>query len=299
MKRIGKILVFIILIFFAGYLFIHCVIKVDKGTFVLIQDNETGTVNKILDSGYSFILDGVIPDKITIIKISKKNAQMMDLRIPIPLLEDLKSDFYAIKIPVTINYEIVPEKLAFDLNRIKTGEKFFSSLLERLIRGYFNKEFAPYFKPSYRRGALEKDIEKIANRVEITFRTYCMKIGIRVKDLAIVGNIGLPDLKTFYDGVRYLRELIDVEKNNKKELIILNNKLQKDRISSSRLYEKLEEISKIIKENPDILKYIYIDKMADKVKVIISPDNSGMPFGLDLDSSDKKSDRSGEIDNLR
>lgn len=299
MKRIGKILVFLILIFIAGYLYINCVIKVDKGTFVLIQDNETGNIKKILDSGYSFILDGIIPDKISIIKISKKNTQVMDLKIPIPLLEDLKSDFYAIKIPITVNYEVVPDKLAFGINRIKTGEKFFANILERLIQGYFNKEFAPYFSPSYRKGALEKDIEKIVTRVEIAFRTYCLKIGISIKDFVIVGNIGLPDLKTFYDGLRYLRELMDVEKNNKKELIILNNKLQKDRISSSRFYEKLEEISKIIKKNPDILKYIYIDKMADKVKVIISPDNSGMPFGLNFDSSDKKSDRRGEIDNLR
>jgi hypothetical protein len=299
MKRLVKILVFLILLVIAGYLYINCVIKVEEGVFVLVQDRETGDIKKILNSGYSFLLDGIIPEKVSIIKISKKNTQFMDLKIPIPLLENLKSDLYAVKIPITVNYEIMPDKLAFDINRLKGGEGYIATLLEKLLRGYFNKEFASYFSPSYRRGALVKDIETLIGRVESALRTHCLKLGITIGEFVIVGNIDLPDLRTFYDGMRYFRELVDVEKNNKKELIILQSKLEKDRISNSQLYEKLEEISKIIKKNPDILKYIYIEKMGDKVKVIISPDNSGMPFGFNFNSSDSKPDRRGEIDNLR
>ncbi len=299
MKRLGKILVFLILIFIAGYLYINCVIKVEEGVFILVQDKETGDIKKILNSGYSFILDGVIPERVSFIKISKKNTQFMDLKIPIPLLENLKSDLYSVKIPITVNYEIMPDKLAFDINSLKGGEEYIATLLEKLLRGYFNKEFAPYFSPSYRRGALVKDIEKLTGRVENALRTYCLKLGITIREFVIVGNINLPDLRTFYDGLRYFRELIDVEKNNKKELIILQSKLKKARISNKQFYEKLEEMSKIIKENPDILKYIYIEKMGDKVKVIISPENSGMPFGFNFNSSDRKPDKRGEIDNLR
>ena len=119
-------------------------------------------------------------------------------------------------------------KRAIDFNSIKEGERYFTPLLEKLVSGYFKKELAPYFIPSYRRRAF-KDREELVARVENAMRSYSSGVGIAVKNFVVVGNIGLPDMKTFYEGLRYLGELMDVEKNNKKELIILNNKLQTPR----------------------------------------------------------------------
>jgi len=63
-------------------------------------------------------------------------------------------------------------------------------------------------------------------------------------------------------------------------------------------------ISNLIKSNPDILKYIYIDRLAGNVKLILSSDKSGMPFGMslneDLDKTGKsKNAAKEEINNLR
>jgi hypothetical protein len=46
-------------------------------------------------------------------------------------------------------------------------------------------------------------------------------------------------------------------------------------------------MSGIIRQNPDILKYIYIDKLGGNVKVIISPDKTGITLDVDKASAEK------------
>ena len=79
----------------------------------------------------------------------------------------------------------------------------------------------------------------------------------------------------------------------------LRNSLEKDKIASEAYYEKLSRIGNMIKDNPEILKYIYIDKLAGNIKVIISSEKNAMPVIFGQDQDVKDSDLKKEIDNLR
>ena len=66
-----------------------------------------------------------------------------------------------------------------------------------------------------------------------------------------------------------------------------------------RCFEKLLRISSILKNNPEILKFIYIDKMGDDIKVIISSDKTGLPAMFNDSAEGTKPAAKGDVDNLR
>jgi hypothetical protein len=298
MKRLRKILFIIILLTVAGYLYVNCFFIIEEGEFGLVRSEQTGDIIRVLDSGYQIIPEGIFPGEISLMTFRKRESRLFDLSIPIPSLEMTRSNFYAITIPVSIQYAISPERITLVTEEWGDNRHYIPHLLERFMTGYFVREFTPYFSPVYRRLELERDMDRIIQSVSESLIAQGRAIGIEITAFRLSGAVRLPDAGTFSDGLQYLRELMEVEKNNKKELIILRSKLERDEIYNKQFYKKLEEISKLIKGNPDLLKYMYIEKMADKVKVIITPEQSGMPFGLDFGSAEKEK-RTGDIDNLR
>ena len=109
----------------------------------------------------------------------------------------------------------------------------------------------------------------------------------------------VPDAEMYREGLLLASDLRKIENDNKKELIVLENILRKEDQKHKKYLENLWEIAKLVKNNPDLLKYLYIKGFSDKVKVILAPEKSGMPFGLDLEVRDGAASKKGEIDNLR
>ncbi len=298
MKRLRKILLIIILLALVGYLYVNCFFIIEEGVFGLVRSEQTGDIIRVLDSGYHIVPEGIVPGEISLMTFQKRESRLFDLSIPIPSLEMTRSDFYAITIPVSVEYAIAPERIALVTEEWGDNRHYIPQLLKRFMTRYFVREFTPYFSPVYRRVELERDMERIIQLVSESLIEQGRGIGIEITAFRLSGVVRLPDAGTFSDGLQYLKDLIEVEKNNKKELIILRSKLERDEIYNKQFYKKLEEISNLIKKNPDLLKYMYIEKMADKVKVIITPEQSGMPFGLDFGPVEKEK-RTGDINNLR
>jgi hypothetical protein len=107
-----------------------------------------------------------------------------------------------------------------------------------------------------------------------------------------------PDNKLVAEAIQKTKEIRDINFNIKKQEILLKREALKERGDFEFYYEKLLKISSLIKDNPNILKYIYIDKLGGNIKVIISSDKTGLPsmFG---DLSESNSSVKGDIDNLR
>jgi len=91
----------------------------------------------------------------------------------------------------------------------------------------------------------------------------------------------------------------DLDFSNKKQEILLSKKLIKDKHENELYFEKLLRVSSILKDNPEILKFIYIDKMGDDIKVIISSDKTGLPAMFNESSDGTKPGVKGDVDNLR
>ena len=99
--------------------------------------------------------------------------------------------------------------------------------------------------------------------------------------------------------LRINKEMRDLDFLNRKQEILLTKKLIKERYENELYFEKLLKVSSLLKDNPEILKFIYIDKMGDDIKVIISSDKTGMPSMFSEDSNGTKPDVKGDVDNLR
>ncbi len=304
MKKIFYL--FICLLLFVGgcYIFACCVISIENGQFCVFEDKSTGEM-QVLRPGYNFIWQGVIPGRVSLSNISKKNIDFFDLRIKIKSMEELSDDSYSVKLRFNISYEI-DEKIISDVFRsqISDDKKVFFKAIMKFLNGNFTEELSPYLYPKYRRRDILKDKDRIINYSLESVKKQCLGIGIKILSYEIVGSMDLPASEVYFEGVRYCTELREKEKNNKKELIKFYTKLQKEKNLNKIYFEKLEEISNLIKKNPDILRYIYIDKMADNVRVIIAPDKSGIPLWLDKPDKNEekdflKSTMEGDIDNLR
>lgn len=299
-----RVKVFILLLFLSAiYICYSCVIKAGTGELALIEDKENGNFT-LLHSGFNFAFQGIIPGRIQVFRYARKSASILDLTFSIPELQELKSDNYAVKMSFNLVYDVDADNLSLDPNIIGNDKSAVIQILKKSLAGFIAKGLSPYMDPYYNKAGILANQDKIIDKAREELRNYFKKIGINILDLDLMGSIGSPEMKTYYEGLVFNNQLREIEKNNKKELIILANNLEKEKRLRNDFLEKLSLISNLIKSNPDILKYIYIDRLAGNVKLIISSDKSGMPFGLSLDEyPDKtgkiKNSAKEEINNLR
>jgi hypothetical protein len=295
----GKKLILLIIIIIACYSSYNCIIEIEKDYFATLEDKQNNRIIKILKPGYNFIRQGLFSWDISINKYNTRYSDQFKIKIPVPALEELESNYYSIVIPINIIYRIDIDSLILDISGLKKDKNLFRDIVEKIIKENMTKELSMYFIPNYNKNALERNKDNIMTGIHAKLKERCGNIGIDIMKFEIIGPISFPEISMINDGLRYLDEMRRIEKNNKKELILLNNNLLRDEIINKKYVEKLKEISKLVKDNPNLLKYLYIDKLSKNVQVIISSDRSGMPFGMHLDSDFDKIGKRNEIDNLK
>mgnify|MGYP007085769531 FL=1 len=292
-----KILALIILVLL-GYTAYNGLVIIDKGGFAVIQDRESDKLIRIVGEGYSFVPESLLFWRVKVERFYRKNIDTFRINIPITPLEDLASPLYAVSIPINVVYEIDPAHLMADAVSFNRKAGLFHVSLKKLLEECFSKDLAVFFTPRYDRNRLEKESSRIIDAVHGRLKEKCSMMGIVLTRFELAGAVFLPDVKTYQDGIRYLDELRSLEKNNKKELLILEGNLKKEEIVNRKNIEKLKEISALVKANPLLLRYMYIEKLGGNVKLIIT-DKDGVPFHLDESSSTGKAKKKNEIDNLR
>ncbi len=226
-------------------------------------------------------------------------AESVELKIAIPPLGDLKSDFYRISIPVKLVATVDPRRLSTEPKRIAGDRSAITAELKAALEGAFQKELSPYLAPLYNLNAIAANQAAIARAAIARGVEWGRGAGIYITSIEAAGNFQLPDQRTYNEGMQYYRDLQELERANKKQLIALATELEREKRLRAVYLEKLSEVSKLIRANPALLKYIYIDRLAGNVKVIIAPDKSGMPLGLDFGDAQEKGAKRGNIDNLK
>ena len=283
----------ILLIVYAAYFSLY---RAADNEIILLKDISNGQNIDIFSGQVNFIWRGVMPWKYAISRMSVDQSGMIAISVKIPLLSVLDDDIYVIKLHADIGYQIDKTNLP-DISYLNSKE---------VIEDYITKKAAAvsraalvnYIEPDYNKDRIlnnEKEItEKIKNELIEKFNDS----GIALKKVDFILPGYYPDNRTYIRGVANNEALLKFDFDNKKSEIELNKKLINDKKNNEIYYDKLLRISEIIKDNPDILKYIYIDKIGKDIKVIISSDKTGMPamFG---DSSDKtKPDIKEDLDNF-
>jgi hypothetical protein len=241
-----------------------------------------------------------MPWRYTISKMSVDRLAIINIPIKIPALSALDDDIYLIKLTADIGYQIDKTNLP-DILYLNNKEK---------IEDYITKKaaaiswtvLADYIEPAYNKNNILSNEKIIAETIknELLKKTKGFGIVLNKVDFILPGYY--PDNRNYARGVAQCEELHALDFENKKDEIRLNKQLIKDRKNYELYHDKLIQISALIRDNPDILKFIYIDKIGKDIKVIISSDKTGMPamFGDSLDKTDKpKPDMKGNIDNFR
>jgi hypothetical protein len=296
-----KIIIFIILliILISVFVFIisNCVKYVPESSFTVLKDTRTGDV-RLLSPGIHFFIQGYYPDRIILRSFNNKNSSIYNIKIDIPPFDSLGKDFLCINVAFNVIYSINYMNINIASIQPDNGSYFYDAV-GQIIKANLRSELLPYILPNYKPDSIISGIAKIRENVFNRTKEQCNAAGLEIEKFEISGQIELPLKETYDSEVKYLNELKDIEKNNKKELLILESKIFNEQKVNSSYYNKLQEISKIIKDNPDILKYIYIDKLADNVKIIITSDKTGIPSGLINEKIIEKGRDDIEIDNLR
>jgi hypothetical protein len=253
----------------AVYIFVKAVVFVGDDVVAIVTDTEYQIIG-LLKKGVNVVPQALFhPVRVTYIPLY--GSCKADIIVPIPPLEKIKSKNYSITVPVSIQYTFDAGKLKLDLKSMHSNADYVKEIIIIALVDAVNTQFRKYLVPVYQYFPLQANFQNEFIVVINTVKEVCAKRGLVVDDVKI-GNVYLPDYAIYAEGKRFLQELLQQEKDNALQLARLQQKLNEDGLASKQRLEHLEKISELIQKNKDILRYIYIDKLADNVRVIVTSD---------------------------
>ncbi len=147
------------------------------------------------------------------------------------------------------------------------GPDYFDKVIKPVIKGV-TKSIIPYY--SIREVYSEKR-EEVEKRIEEKVREILEKDGF------ILEKIILKDIKLPPDFLKTVEEKEIAEEEVKRMEYILEKErkeAERKKIEAMGKAEAIRIISEELRKNPQYIKYLYVDKLSDNVKVIISDQKS-------------------------
>ena len=293
MGKVQKIIIAAFIIAALIYIFVRAVVFVGSGVFAFVTDAE-GQMLGYLHNGVNIVPQGIV-SKVKINYIPLNGSCDVDIVIPVPPLELIKSDHYSIKIPVAVNYTLDAKRLTLVVQKLYADSQYMPLQLQKRLLDKITENLKKYLLPYYQYNLLQANIQKELVLAIAHVKESCAKDGILINEV-ITGTIYIPDYAVYIEGRKFLNELLQQEKANTLRLNAVQQKLKENEINNAQYLEYLEKMSKIIAKNKDILKYIYIDKLADNVKVIVTSDKN-VPLDLANESESESSKK--DFDNFK
>ncbi len=297
MKTLIKLLIKLIVFLSIIYGLYFSIYRSAKEEIVVLKDLKNNKVLYVFTSPYNFIWQGSLPWEYNVSKMPVVNTAIVNIQVKIPGLSSLNDDLYLIKLPVNISYRIDKTNMP--------DVAFLNSKID--IENYIVDKAAivcqtvlmNYIDPSYDKNKILKNEKIIIETMTSELVKKIANVGIIFENIEFISPGYFPDNKLYAEGVVQNKEMRDLDFSNKKQEVLLSKKLIKEKHENELYFEKLLRISSLLKDNPEILKFIYIDKMGDDIKVIISSDKTGLP-AMFSDSEDRtKPGVKGDVDNLR
>ncbi len=214
--------------------------------------------------------------------------------VSMPNLVGLPAEEYKILIPVTVKYTILPELLTNRRNVFP--EESFQTLKVALV-GYFENEIVN-FKTSDYNILKKKIVESVDKKLDI-YDYKIIKNGFKIEKVLLNGDISTPSNKMYKLGLKHLYGLRDIDMSVERKLKKMKAELERENIKNKQYYLKLDKIAEIIKRSPEILKYIYIDKINNNVKVKQVSEALLVMELLEKKKKKEVTENNGEIDNLK
>lgn len=282
-----------------AYVLFFSIEKTDPSRICAVQDLRSNTIVRVVApvaGNYAFVWQGSLPWWFLIIEMPAQRTVNLRAKVALPDLQLLKGDYYHIWLPLGITYRINHQLFA-DAAKLGGNGNALDDLVKQYFENELQREMAVYLTP-YQREALAVQLEPIMERVKKNLKSQFTAIGIELRSVRISGNAVLPDRAVYNEGMAHAAELRKLDRMKELDLIGVRSTIEREKVKNEEFYARLLRISGIIRSNPDILKYIYIDKLGGNVNVILSSDNSGIPRMLEKVEKPAK-EKPKEIDNLR
>ena len=300
MKRSLKGFVILVIILGVVYVLLFSIERIGEGKRVVVEDLRTKKIVRVvrpLVNGYAFVWQASLPCWFSFNETQTERIARYDIKIVIPSLDNLKEDYYRLIVPLRVQYRIDWQRFS-DSSKLADNGRELDDTVKLYFENALKKEMQAYLHPVYQREALALQINAMTERSGKEVGSEIKALGLVLVNAAVFGGISLPDRALYNEGVLHAADLRKMDRTIEKGLMEVRSSMAREKIKNEMFYGKLLEISKIIKNNPDILKYIYIDKMGGNVKVILSSDATGLPNLLEEAKIPKKG-KPEDIDNLK
>jgi len=264
---------------------------------IILKDVKSNKVVQVYSTQYNFIWQGVLPWNYLVQKMPVKNSAIINIQVKIPSLSSLNDDTYLIKLPANISYQIDKKNMP-DISYLNSKLDIENYIVDKssiICQTVLMK----YIDPVYDRNNISKNEKIIVETMISELLKKIPSMGLVLDKIEFISPGYFPDNKIYNEGLVQNKEMRDLDFSNKKQEILLSKKLIKEKHENELYLEKLLRVSSLLKDNPEILKFIYIDKMGDDIKVIISSDKTGLPAMFNDSSDGTKPAVKGDVDNLR
>lgn len=283
MRRSLFQLVVVLFIAAAAYSAFMAYHRIGADRLGVVVDRLDGSVVRIIagsDGGYALVWQAAVPWRYRVAVLPVQRTSGHTVRMSIPELENLDKDYYDLSQPLRIQYRIQTARF-FDLPRLRENAKELDRYVNEVVQTSITREFFPFVSPGYRREELMNQRDALILAAAAVARQKLETHGLELMGIDSAGPLTLPVYRVYQEGLTQAAELRKLDRQAALDLVRLKGRLDQERLETAHWYDRLKGLSTILKDNPDILKYIYIDKMGGNVNVILSSDSTGLPRMLE------------------
>jgi len=311
-KKFFAFVFIITIIASAGYFAYSSVKFAPKGQILVAYDNSEKRIIALSGNGWIVAPYAVIPGRVQFYSIEPDGFFEVECSLSLGELDILDDPAYNVSVTLVLNYTVDSKVYVPSSSQLKDPSGAIVGRLQSELKSEFADVINPYLEPPFDSEKLTLNWDDILLAIEKKIRERAIKYGIDVTSLKAQTILQVPSREMYEYGISLRNDLMELRKKHLIERENLNNALNLKSVETGKYYEHLQKISDIIATNPDILKYIYIEKLAPNVKIIAPINSNGYAFGLDnidesekdvkkLEKSDKpeSKDKDGEVDNLR
>lgn len=299
LKFLFRIIIFLTILGAIGIAVSFSVKWVQEDEFIVEIDNSNKVVKRCLGPGIQFTPWALNFKNVKIKYFPIFGIRNFDVSVMLPQLAELNDKTYSLTIPVDLSYTVIPKKFTIQYSQLDSDLVY--SKLNSMIISEFSKEINSMFSEDYNSENIESYFSQIESNVFKNIQKNSEIYGIKITALRRSGGIKFPSKEAYLKGLEFKQELHELRLKQNIENEILKNSMKQKSITEDHEFDKLKKMSDIIKDNPLILKYIYIDKIQPVVNMKLPLSKSGYPLELEeLDNKkvpSKKED--GDIDNLK
>ncbi|MDA3901753.1 MAG: hypothetical protein PF637_14675 [Spirochaetes bacterium] len=294
MKKFLLFILFVVILGGAGYTAYRSVKFTPRGQILVAYDTEDKRIITSSGSGWVIAPYALIPGRVAFYTIETNGTLEVDCSLPLQELELLDDSLYSVSVKLSMRYSVdaksyIPSASQLEDPAAAIADKLESDLLSEfasIMRPYLNSPFAP--------DRLREQWPDLLVTIEERCRSRAQEYGISVNGIDALTILKIPDEEIYNYGLQLRTDLMELRKKHLVEREALQHSLDLKSIETGTYYEHLQKISDIIAGNPDVLKYIYIEKLAPSVKMIIPVNSDGYAFGLDKISETKKDVKKSE-----